>query len=99
MIKKEVLINPDFKELKVDKATADELVIITAIQKKEELKKLYEQKGSKINPLVLIQLPSEYKKMSVLDKSKIERARQILRDDFDITIENRRLGIYLSEEK
>jgi len=99
MIKKEVLINPEFKGLKVSNETADELVIKTAIQKRQDLKKLYEQEGSKINPLVLIQLPSEYKKMSALDRSKMETAKQILRDKFDITIENGKLGIYLSDEK
>ena len=99
MIKKEVLINPEFKKLKVDKETTDGLVIRAAIEKREELKKLYEQEESTINPLILVQLPSEHKKLSVLDRRKMEVVKQILRDNYNITIENRKLAIFLSEEK
>jgi type III restriction enzyme len=37
--------------------------------------------------------------MNEMDRTKMERVKQILRDDFDITIENQRLAIWLSDDK
>ncbi|CAI2189202.1 20091_t:CDS:2 [Funneliformis geosporum] len=71
MIKKEVIINPeiDFNDLKSEKG-GDQIVLEKALQKREELEELYRKEGSKISPLVLIQLPNEEKKLSELDKQK-----------------------------
>lgn len=71
MIKKEVIINPeiDSNDLKSGKG-GDQIVLEKALQKREELEELYRKEGSKIRPLVLIQLPNEEKKLSELDKQK-----------------------------
>jgi len=99
MIKKEVVINEEFKNLKIDDRTADEIVIQTAINKREELKELYKEESTNVNPLILIQLPSQQQAISTLDKAKLEISQEILKEKFNITLENKKLGIYLSEQK
>jgi len=71
MIKKEIVINPDISsnDLKSEKG-GDQIIFEKALQKREELEKLYKKEGSKIRPLVLIQLPNEGEKLSELDKQK-----------------------------
>ncbi|MBI2576326.1 DEAD/DEAH box helicase family protein [Candidatus Woesearchaeota archaeon] len=95
MIKKEIAINPELDNGKVSDKSPDELVIECALKKRQEMLKLLEKEGSDINPLILIQLPD--KKEGVIDRQ--EQITGILRDKFKITTENRKLGIYLSEEK
>ncbi len=96
MIKSEIVVNPGF--LNIDKnriESSDELVIEEALKKREELKKSYEKVGSKVNPLVLIQLPDKGKALS----DKKEEVIRILRNKFNITEDNGKLAIWLSEEK
>lgn len=52
-----------------------------------------------MKPLLLIQLPSEAQKTSELDIQKRERVEQILKNEYDITYENQRLAVWLSEDK
>ena len=99
MIKKETFINEEFGNLVVDDRSSDEVVIETALKKQEELKKLYQEEKVNINPLVLIQLPSQQQATSVLDKQKLERVKEILKEKHGITVQNGRLAIWLSEEK
>jgi len=94
MIKKEVSINPDIDKEKIKKS-ADELVIKTALKKRQELLKLYKKEGSNINPLVLIQLPD--KKSGVMNIE--ENIKKLLKDKFKISEENGKLAIWLSENK
>lgn len=95
MIKNEIVVNPEFMDIKVGSKTSDELVIEQALKKREELVKKYKKEGSSVNPLVLIQLPD--KKGELLDK-KVDVVR-ILKDKFKITEKNKKLAIWLSEEK
>ena len=96
VIKKEVIINVDIDrdELKSEKS-GDVLIFERAIKKREELEKLYEKEGSKIRPLVLVQLPNEGEKLSALDKKKIEWAEEFLKE-CGITYENKRLAKWLT---
>lgn len=94
MIKKEVSINPDIDKEKIKKS-ADELVIETALKKRQELLKLYKKEGSGVNPLILVQLPD--KKAGVMDRR--EDIEQLLKDKFKISEENGKLAIWLSENK
>jgi type III restriction enzyme len=48
---------------------------------------------------VLIQLPSEAQKTSEIDKTKMERIKSILSQDYNYTTENQKLAIWLSEDK
>ncbi len=95
MIKSEIAVNPEFLEIKVGPKSADELVIGQALKKRGELVKMYGKEGSNINPLVLIQLPD--KRSDMTDKK--EDVMKILNDKFNITEENGKVAIWLSEDK
>ena len=103
MIKKSVMLNPNFENVlsgdNIKSALADgadALVLETAIKKRKELAKTYEEEGANINPLLLIQLPDRKTKMEDQMKADIIR---ILKDKHNITTENGKLAIYLSGEK
>jgi type III restriction enzyme len=72
-----------------------------AFEKKRELQKYYDEELGEgvINPLILIQLPSDNVTMSDEDKSIRERVEQLLEVDFDVTYNNGRLAVWLSGEK
>jgi type III restriction enzyme len=95
MIKSEIAVNPEFMRLKVGARSADELVIEQAIKKREELKEMYKAERSNVNPLVLVQLPDKGK--GVDDRK--EEVREILARKFNISENNGRLAIWLSEDK
>lgn len=99
MIKREVLINKNFEKNFVENEETDRFILKMAIEKRKNLLQKYEKIWSDVRPLILVQLPSEAQKTSELDKTKIERTIHILRDDFDITFDNHRLAIWLSEDK
>ena len=94
MIKSEISVNPEFLNLKVDQESSDELIIEQALKKRCELKHLFENEGTNINPLVLVQLPD--KKSDLI--SKKDDVIKIL-EQKGITEENGKLAIWLSEEK
>lgn len=95
MIKKEIAINPEIDKGKISDKSADELVIESALKKRHELFQFLKKEKSDVNPLILIQLPD--KKAGVIDRQ--EQIVEILRNQFKITTDNGKLGIYLSEEK
>ncbi len=99
MIKSSIVINKEIGQFRDLMDTADEAVIGGAIEQRKRLVDLYKSEGVEIKPLVLIQLPSEAQKTSVLDKSKLEAVQTHLSDEYDITIDNGRLAIWLSEQK
>ena len=94
MIKSEIAINPEFLDIKIGTQSADEIVIAEALKKREELVKMYKKEGSKINPLMLIQLPNDSKTLT----SKKEEVIKIL-DKKSITEKNGKLAIWLSDDK
>jgi len=95
MIKSEIAVNPEFLDIKVGPKSADELVIGQALKKREELADMYKKEGAEIYPLVLIQLPD--KKGDMTDKKEV--IMRILKEKFNITEENGKLAIWLSEDK
>lgn len=103
MIKKSVILNPNFKNVlsgsRVKTALADgtdALVLEEGIKKRAEIAKAYKDNGIDINPLMLIQLPD--RKTQAEDQVKNDVVR-ILKDKYGVTTENGKLAIYLSEEK
>ncbi|OHA47333.1 MAG: hypothetical protein A2541_02005 [Candidatus Taylorbacteria bacterium RIFOXYD2_FULL_36_9] len=94
MIKSEISVNPEFLGIEIGSKTADEIVIEQALKKREELLKMYKKEGSKINPLMLIQLPDNRAGLI----SKKEDVIKIL-DKKGITEKNGKLAIWLSEDK
>jgi len=99
IIKKEVVINEKFSEINLLEKTWEEIIIDQAIKKQEELEKLYLEENKNIKPLILIQIPWRKEKTSPLEKSEIEKVEKILSDKYNITRENNKLAVYLSEDK
>jgi len=95
MIKMEIAVNPEFRDIKIGTRNADDLVIEQALEKRKELLRMYKEEKSIVNPLILIQLPD---KREGLEDKKNEVVK-ILKDKFNITEENGKLAIWLSEDK
>ena len=98
LIKQETTINQSIGNYIDIAASADELVIEAALAKQDELTTLYEQNEIAVNPLVLIQLPSDSEKTSALDKSVREEVEQQL-VKHGITYENGKLAVWLADDK
>lgn len=101
LIKKSVRLNIglDPKEQKTDDVHT--YLLRKAFEKKAELQKLYDEELGEgvINPLILIQLPSDSNALSAEDKSIRETLEALLNADFGISTTNGRLAIWLSGEK
>ena len=107
MIKKRVSINPGFKNtidlgmgdigrVRSEAAeTTDEFVLRMAMVKRQQLRTAFEDIDSPVNPLLLIQLPD--KKQGESDRK--EEIVEMLKSKHDVTEQNGKLAIYLSEEK
>ena len=96
MIKKEVVVNDGFESYVIDKRksdeSADELILRSAIEKRNELQKILEKKEkSSANPLLLIQLPDN--KRGVPDKK--EDVLRLL-SKFGYGKDDPRVAIYLT---
>ena len=99
MIKKEVLVNEKLKDLADTNLETDRIILDLAFKKQRQLEEAYKTENSNVKPLVLIQLPSEAKKTTQIDKTKLERIKEILRQDYDFTLENQKLAIWLDKDK
>ncbi|MBI1663955.1 MAG: DEAD/DEAH box helicase family protein [Nitrosopumilus sp.] len=92
MIKKSIKLNSKLSN--TANSTTDELIIKTALEKRHQLKNIYEQENANVNPLVLIQLPDSRKGM--LDKK--DQVLKLLDSRFGINTDNGKLAIYLSDK-
>jgi type III restriction enzyme len=99
MIKKDIVINEKFGELNLLDETGDAIIIDQWIQKQIELRSAYQREWVSINPLILIQLPWETAKVSSLEEREIEKVEKILQAKYGITRENKKLAVWLSEDK
>lgn len=103
MIKKAVILNPNFKNVltgdnlktMLSKGT-DAMVLEEALKKRTEIATTYKAADINVNPLLLIQLPDRKTQQEDLIKDEVVR---ILKDKHGMTTENGKLAIYLSEEK
>ena len=108
MIKKEISINPGFKntilqqmpggDVKVQseaEESTNEFVIRTALEKRVELDKQFSEENSTVNPLMLVQLPD--RRHGTMDFK--DEIIDILKDNHDITIDNGKLAVYLADDK
>jgi type III restriction enzyme len=93
IIKKELIINENIDKICKSESDSQEVVLESAYQKRIQLKKLFEKRGSNINPLVLIQIPT-----AEAGKEKIEAVKAFLASK-NITEQNRKLAIWLAEQK
>ena len=108
MIKKRIAINPDFKntiqqtlasgdvtvQSDADEST-NEFIIRTALEKRADLANQLADENSTVNPLMLIQLPDRLRGQDDF----VESVKEILQDNHDINIDNRRLAVYLADDK
>lgn len=107
MIKKQVSINPGFKndieealdtfKLKSEEISesTNEFVLRKALEKREELAELYKEEGADINPLLLIQLPDSKKGIEDVKDELVD----LLNKNHGITVDKGNLAVYLSENK
>ena len=98
LIKQETAINQAIGKYTDIATSADELVIETALAKSTELAKLYKQHDISVNPLILVQLPSDSEKTSALDTSVREEVEQQFANH-GITYENGKLAVWLADDK
>jgi type III restriction enzyme len=97
MIKKRVVLNPAVKDHGAG-VSLDEYMLKKALAKHDELAKCYERAGSPVQPLLLIQLPNDSAKLSSDDAEKRNIIEQFLKIA-DITTENGKLAVWLSDSK
>ncbi len=99
MIKKGVHLNPKVKAEEQAGRDADIVLLQKALEKRLELERLYQEQGTNIRPLLLIQVPSDTQKITTEDT----RIRDIVVDYLsaypDTTEQNGKLAVWLSGEK
>ncbi len=89
MIKEGIQINPG-----LGRVQTNEDIVREALKKRKELKRLYEEAKTDINPLLLIQIPKK-KKSDIREPE--DKIIEILNKD-GITIENGKLALWLAEK-
>lgn len=101
MIKKEVVLNPEIEVSSSEDDTAlNERLIKIALEKRNQIAEAYRAEGVSINPLLLIQLPNDKKEaMTVEDEKVAAQVKTYLKHMCDITEENGKLAVWLSNEK
>ena len=101
LIKKSVRLNIGLDPTKQNSDNVHVYLLRKAFEKKAELQKLYDEElGERVvNPLILIQLPSNSATISEEDTSIRQMLEGILASDFDVTYNNGRLAVWLSGEK
>lgn len=96
LIKEETVVNAEIGTYKDIAKSTDEALVAAALAKRKDLLGRYKKAGVQINPLVLIQLPSERDTLSAIDLSMKERLIKLLKDEYDITFENGKLAMWLT---
>lgn len=101
MIKKGVRLNIDLDPKKQNDEGVTSHLLRTAFDKKKELAAWFaaEIGENQLNPLILIQLPSDNSALTEEDKTIRNTITHLLATDYDITTQNGRLAIWLSGEK
>ncbi len=96
MIKKGIRLNDSLSVEEQQGEMIDLHLLRKAMQKREEIAAAYKAAGSDINPLLLIQLPSENTSLSQEDKDKRKVMESYLEVDYGITANNGTLAVWLS---
>lgn len=101
MIKKGVRLNIGLDATQQNSDNVHIHLLRQALKKKNELKAIYDAELGEgvINPLLLIQLPSENASLSEEDKAIKDVIIGLLNIEFDISTQNGRLAIWLSGEQ
>jgi|GEM_PF-195653 len=100
MIKRGVELNPDVRAHEQNGRDADLVLLDKALAKRAALAAQYREAGTRINPLLLIQLPSDKKTVSAEDhKIRDLVAAHLENLENPISEQNGKLAIWLSGEK
>ena len=101
MIKKEVILNPEIEVSNNENETAlNERLIKIALEKRNQIAEAYKAAGVEITPLLLIQLPNDKKESMTVEDGKVaDQVKTYLKYMCDITVENSKLAVWLSNEK
>ncbi|MBL0315057.1 MAG: DEAD/DEAH box helicase family protein [Flavobacteriales bacterium] len=101
MIKKGIRLNDGLavEEQEQEGEMIDVHILKKALQKRDEIADAYKAIGSNINPLLLIQLPSENATLSDQDKSKRITMESYLSGNYGISTNNGMLAVWLSDSK
>lgn len=100
MIKKQVVLNPDITKGYNDENELNIHLIQCALEKRRLLAEAYKKEGANINPLLLIQLPNDSTEtMTTEDAAIADQVKAYLKAIKDITVENQKLAVWLSNEK
>ena len=100
MIKKGVSLNADLSEEEQRGDMLEVHLLKKAMKKRDELHKAYMDAGIDMNPLLLIQLPSENVALNEEDKTKrMVMENYLAGEDFNITTNNHQLAVWLSDSK
>lgn len=100
MIKREVVLNSEIDSGITDETTLNNQLMRIALEKREQLAEAYRALDIDINPLLLIQLPNDQKETMTAEDNRIaDFVRQYLDTIKNITVENGRLAVWLSNEK
>lgn len=99
MIKNGITINPKITEGQ-EGLSENEFLLDRALARRNEIKQAYEELGVRINPLLLIQLPNDTKEALDADETLlIEEVKSRLEKEYEITVANGKLAVWLSNEK
>ncbi len=98
LIKEKIIIQTeeDIKKLENKKLSEDEIMLELAFDKRLELKKYYQKLGLDINPLVLIQLPSDFKEKEEVQANLKDLVLSYLRQK---GVRENEIAIWLSGDK
>lgn len=101
LIKKSVRLNIGLDPKDQQGDNVDIHLLRKAFEKKEELQKLFDEEVGEgvVNPLILIQLPSDLAQLSEEDKTIRETVESLLNMEYNISTNNGRLAVWLSGEK
>ena len=98
LIKRETVINAGVEQYTDFSGSADDVVLTAALARRYDLVQKYRRDGIAVNPLVLIQLPNNSKSMNALDNQVKAEVETFLAEK-NITYDNGRLAVWLSDEK
>ncbi len=101
LIKKSVRLNIDIDPAQQNSDNVHIHLLRKAFEKKKELQKLYDEEVGigVVNPLILIQLPSDSTTESEEDKTIRQTVEGLLNSEYNISTSNGKLAVWLSGEK
>ncbi|MFQ7088040.1 MAG: DEAD/DEAH box helicase family protein [Bacteroides sp.] len=100
MIKKEVVLNPEIELNFSDELELNANLIKAALDKRNQIAEAYKAVGTRINSLLLIQLPNDTKEnMTAEDTAIADQVKKYLEVMCGITTDNHRLAIWLATKR